>query len=177
MELQTWQELEEVFARLGQLARSPVAPQEFYRTVLDQSVRALSAEGGAVWLRAASGALQLVVQTGRAAGAATRDEQAQRAHQSLLLHVATDGHVVSVSPQSASDSPDALNLTDHVIVFGPIKSLTDESQNAAAENGKSRRYARDHRNLDARRRKPGHLSRLRTVSDGRLRSGGRLSRL
>src|SRR3954449_5819126 len=92
-ELRTWQELEEVFARLGQLARSPVAPQEFYRTVLDQSVRALSAEGGAVWLRASSGALQLLVQTGRATGASTRDEQAQRAHRSLLLHVATEGHV------------------------------------------------------------------------------------
>src|SRR3954469_20666999 len=94
LELQTWQELEDVFARLGQLARSPVAPQEFYRTVLDQSVRALSAEGGAVWLRASSGTLQLAVQTGRAAVAVTRDEQAQRAHQSLLLHVATEGHVV-----------------------------------------------------------------------------------
>ena len=66
-----------------------------------------------------------------------RDEQAQRAHQSLLLHVATEGQVVSVSPQSASDSSDALNLTDHVIVFGPVKSLTDESQNAAAEKAKA----------------------------------------
>jgi multidrug efflux pump subunit AcrA (membrane-fusion protein) len=126
LELQTWQELEEVFARLGQLARSPVAPQEFYRTVLDQSVRALSADGGAVWLRAASGTLQLAVQTGRAAGAATRDEQAQR-----------EGHVVSVSPQSTSDSSDALNLTGHVIVFGPIKSLTDEPQKATAEKAKA----------------------------------------
>lgn len=129
LELQTWQELEDVFARLGQLARSPVAPQEFYRTVLDQSVRALSAEGGAVWLRAASGAMQLATQTGRAA---TRDEQSQRAHQSLLLQIAAEGHVVSVNPQSASESTDALNLTDHVIVFGPIKSLTDESQSSVA---------------------------------------------
>ena len=137
LELQTWQELEDVFARLGQLARSPVAPQEFYRTVLDQSVRALSAEGGAVWIRASSGALQLAVQTGRAAGLATRDEQSQRAHQSLLLHVATEGHVVSVSPQSASDGSGALNLTDHVIVFGPIKSLTDDSPSGAAEKAKT----------------------------------------
>src|SRR3954466_14981158 len=126
LELQTWQELEEVFARLGQLARSPVAPQEFYRTVLDQSVRALSAEGGAVWLRTANGTMQLAVQTGRAARAATRDEQAQRAHQSLLLHIATEGHVVSISPQSASDNSDALNLTDRVIVFGPVKSLVND---------------------------------------------------
>src|SRR3954452_16555100 len=114
-ELQTWQELEEVFARLGQLARSPVAPPEFYRTVLEQSMRALSSEGGGVWLRAASGALQLAVQTGRTSGAAMRDEQAQLAHQSLILKVAAEGHVVSVSPQSASAAADALNPTGHVL--------------------------------------------------------------
>src|SRR5262245_28745194 len=51
-ESHAWQELEDVFSALGQLARSPTAPLEFYRTVLDQSVRALSAAGGVVWLRA-----------------------------------------------------------------------------------------------------------------------------
>jgi multidrug efflux pump subunit AcrA (membrane-fusion protein) len=132
LELQTWQELEDVFARLSQLARSPVAPQEFYRTVLDQSVRALSAEGGALWLRAAGGALQVAVQTGRAAGAASRDERAQRVHQSLLLQVAAEGQVVSISPQSESDGSEALNLTDHVLVFGPVKSLVDDAHNATA---------------------------------------------
>src|SRR3954470_12146424 len=131
LEVQTWHELEDVFAQLSQLARSPAAPQEFYRTVLDQSVRALSAEGGAVWLRSANGAMQLAVQTGRAV-AATRDERAQRAHQSLLLHIAAQGHVVSVSPQSDTDSSGALNLTDHVIVFGPVKALIDETKNVAA---------------------------------------------
>src|SRR6476661_5193791 len=55
-ELQAWQELEEVFARLSHLARTSVAPPEFYRTVLEQSVLALSADGGAVWLRGWKGA-------------------------------------------------------------------------------------------------------------------------
>src|SRR5262249_27021066 len=114
VELQTWRELEDVFARLGQLARSPVAPQEFYRTVLDQSVRALSAEGGAVWLRAANGALQIVAQTGRVAGAAARDEQNLRSRQALVVQVAAEGHVVAVNPQSAADGADAPNLTGHV---------------------------------------------------------------
>src|SRR5438552_19020291 len=100
LEVQTWQELEDVFAGFSQLARSPVAPHEFYRTVLDQSVRALSAEGGAVWLRAANGSWQLVAQTGRAAGANVRSEASQRAHQALLVQVATEGQVVSVSPHS-----------------------------------------------------------------------------
>src|SRR5436189_818832 len=112
-ELQTWQELEDVFARLGHLARTPVAPHEFYRTVLDQSVRALSADGGAVWLRAASGAMQLTAQTGRASGGISHNEQEQRAHQTLLRQVAADGNVVSISPQTASEDSDAVNLTNH----------------------------------------------------------------
>ncbi len=131
-ELQTWQELEDVFTQLGQLARSPVAPQEFYRTALDQSVRALSAERGTIWLRAASGAMQPVAQTGRATNLASRDERAQRAHQSLLLHVATEGRVSTINPQSDSDTADALNRTEHVIVFGPVKSLVDASHKAIA---------------------------------------------
>src|SRR5262245_29927016 len=87
-ELQTWQELEDVFARLGQLARTPVAPHEFYRTVLDQSVRALSADGGAAWLRAPNGAVQLVAQTGGASGGAPHNDEAQRVHLELLRSVA-----------------------------------------------------------------------------------------
>jgi multidrug efflux pump subunit AcrA (membrane-fusion protein) len=128
LEVQTWQELEDVFARFGQLARSPVAPLDFYRNVLDQSVRALSAEGGMVWLRAPNGAMQLALQTGRASSAELRDEQAQLAHQALLLKVAAEGDVISVSPNASSDSRDALNLTGHVIVFAPVKPLADKLQ-------------------------------------------------
>ncbi|HVT29894.1 MAG TPA: hypothetical protein VHE81_17890, partial [Lacipirellulaceae bacterium] len=133
LEIQTWQELEDVFARLGQLARSPVAPHEFYRSVLDESVRALSADGGAVWLRAASGPLQLTVHIGRAAGALRCSEDVTRDHQSLLLRIAADGQVTSVSPQPVSVNPDALNLTDHVLVFGPVKSLPVGSERATGE--------------------------------------------
>jgi multidrug efflux pump subunit AcrA (membrane-fusion protein) len=138
VEVHTWQELEDVFARLGQLARSPVAPQEFYRTVLDQSVRALGAEGGAVWLRASGGALQIAAQTGRAAGAATRDEQAQRARQALLPQVATEGHVVTVNPQASADGSAAPNLTGHVIVFGPVRALPEGSADVEGPTGSER---------------------------------------
>jgi multidrug efflux pump subunit AcrA (membrane-fusion protein) len=132
LELQTWQELEDVFARLGQLARSPVAPHEFYRTVLEQSVRALSAEGGAIWLRAPGGGMQLAAQTGRLVAAISRDDEIRRAHQALLLQVAAEGQVVTVSPQSATAASESLNLTDHVIVFGPVKSLDDAPRDAVA---------------------------------------------
>src|SRR5205807_2548709 len=126
-EVQAWQELEDVFARLGHLARTPVAPHEFYRTVLDQSVRALSADGGGVWLRAANGSMQLALQTGRASDGPARNEAAQLAHQALLAQVAAGGIVVAVGPQSASENSVPLNFTDHVLVLGPVRTLTDGS--------------------------------------------------
>lgn len=132
MESQTWQELEDVFAALGQLARSPVAPHEFYRTVLDQSVRALTAIGGVVWLRASSGSLQPIVQTGWAGTDIARDEQHRRAHEALLQHASAEGRVFSVAPHSVSeDSPDVSNPTDQLLVLGPVNVLSDGAPTAA----------------------------------------------
>src|SRR3954447_20444194 len=86
-ESQTWQELEEVFAAFGQLARSPVSPQEFYRTVLEQSVRALSATGGAAWLRAGN-TIQQVVQVGRSGDEGGSNTDERQAHENLLHEAA-----------------------------------------------------------------------------------------
>ncbi len=55
-----WHELEDVLSSLGQLARSPIEPEQFYERALSECVRALSAVGGAAWLRNASGALRPV---------------------------------------------------------------------------------------------------------------------
>src|SRR4051812_11244796 len=127
LEVQTWHELEDVFAQLSQLARSPIAPHDFYRTVLDQSVRALSAEGGAVWLRA-SGAFQIAAQTGHPLSSSGNSEQAQQSRQAMLLEVADDGHVVTLGPQTAFKNSGVTNSTDHVVVFGPVKSVPTHSQ-------------------------------------------------
>jgi multidrug efflux pump subunit AcrA (membrane-fusion protein) len=122
-ELQTWQELEDVFARLSHLARTSVAPPEFYRNVLDQSVLALSADGGAVWLRASNGAMQLVAQTGHAAAGRSRGEAEQLAHQALLAQVAAGRIVVTIAPQVTTEKSVPLNLTEHVLVLGPVRAL------------------------------------------------------
>ena len=57
-----WQELEEVLADIGQLARTAIAPDAFYERVLAMSVRALSAAGGCAWLCGANGALRPIAQ-------------------------------------------------------------------------------------------------------------------
>jgi hypothetical protein len=137
-ELQTWQELEDVFSALGQLARSPAAPHEYYRTVLDQSVRALAAAGGVVWLRAGSGVMQPVVQLGRASAVAERSEDARRAHEALLKEAVHGRKVFSVAPHTVDEErPNAANLTDHLLVLGPVTVLSGD----AAMDGKPDRGA------------------------------------
>jgi multidrug efflux pump subunit AcrA (membrane-fusion protein) len=125
LESQTWQELEDVFAALGQLARSPVAPHEFYRTLLEQSVRALSAAGGVVWLRAGGRAMQPAVQLGHAT--ASRSDDARRAHEGLLLEAIAEGRVLSVAPHTVDEEhPAAANLTDHLLVLGSVTAVADD---------------------------------------------------
>jgi hypothetical protein len=137
-ESQTWQELEDVFSALGQLARSPIAPHEFYRTVLDQSVRALSTAGGVVWLRASGGAMQPSVQMGRASVDAARSEDARRAHEALLMEAVSGGQVFGVAPHTVDEEhPDAANLTDHLLVLGPVSVVSDD----AATDGNPNRGA------------------------------------
>src|ERR1700754_1460683 len=110
-ESQTWHELEDVFAALGQLARSSVAPQEFYRRALEQSVRALSASGGVVWLRASNGAMQPIAHTGSAASSGARSDEMKRAHETLLIEVIAEGHTISIAPHTVDEEhPDAANL-------------------------------------------------------------------
>jgi multidrug efflux pump subunit AcrA (membrane-fusion protein) len=124
-ESETWQELEGVFAALGQLARSPVAPHEFYRSVLNHSVRALSAAGGVVWLRTGRGAMQPVTQIGHAMEA--RSDDAQRAHEALLLEAIAEGRVFSVAPHTMDEEhPGAANLTEHLLVLGPVNAMDDD---------------------------------------------------
>jgi multidrug efflux pump subunit AcrA (membrane-fusion protein) len=120
-----WQELEDVFAGLGQLARSPITPEQFYRTLLEESIRALSASGGAVWLRAASGAFQPAVQAHWPAEDFARNDRARRAHEALLADAASGGRVVTIAPQSTRDAADSGNPTGQALVLAPVKSLAD----------------------------------------------------
>jgi multidrug efflux pump subunit AcrA (membrane-fusion protein) len=118
-----WNELEDVLVSLGQLARSPLAPEEFYGRVLAGSVHALSAQGGIVWLRATGGALRAVTQINwPAADFAGAD--ARRAHDSLLANVIAGGHVVSISPRTIRDA--ATNPTDHPLLLSPVQVAIEE---------------------------------------------------
>lgn len=90
-----WQELEDVLAELGQLARSPLEPEQFYERLLIESVRALSAVGGAAWLRAPNGALRPVAHVNWPGESIAANAEARSAHEALLSQAAEVGHVIT----------------------------------------------------------------------------------
>src|SRR4051794_33435207 len=121
VESQTWLELEEVFAALGQLARSPVSPQEFYRTVLEQSVRALSASGGEAWLRVGN-TIQLVAKIAHARGNDGSNDGDRQAHEALLLEAAAAGWGSGIAPAFVNEEdPPPGNTQEKLILVGPGK--------------------------------------------------------
>jgi multidrug efflux pump subunit AcrA (membrane-fusion protein) len=120
-----WQELEDVFHGLGQLARTSATSEQFYRTLLEESIRALSASGGAVWLRAAGGAFQPTVQLHWPAAEFARDERARRAHEELLADAATGGHIVTIPPQTTRGGADVGNPTEFALMVAPVQSATE----------------------------------------------------
>lgn len=90
-----WQELEDVLAELGQLARSPLEPEQFYERMLVECVRALSAVGGAAWLRAPNGALRPVAHVNWPGEAIAANAEARRAHEAMLSQAAEAGQVIT----------------------------------------------------------------------------------
>jgi multidrug efflux pump subunit AcrA (membrane-fusion protein) len=127
-ESHAWQELEDVFAALGQLARSAVPPAEFYRNLLDQSVRSLSATGGVVWLRAAGESMQAVAQSNWPRNEFGSDEATRRAHETLLADAAADGRVVTIAPHSRSNERASANSTNHALLLAPVNISQSEGQ-------------------------------------------------
>ncbi len=89
-----WQELEEVLASLGQLARTPIEPEAFYEQTLVECVRALSAVGGAAWLRASTGALRPVAHVNWRGAEISASAEARRAHEAMLSSAAEGGRIV-----------------------------------------------------------------------------------
>jgi multidrug efflux pump subunit AcrA (membrane-fusion protein) len=118
-----WHELEDVLASLGQLARSPLEPEEFYGRLLAGSVHALSAQGGIVWLRGAGGALRPVTQINWPAANFTGAD-GRRAHDALLASAIAAGHVLSISPRAIPDS--AANPTDHALLLAPVRVAIED---------------------------------------------------
>ena len=114
-----WQELEEVLAGLGQLARSPIDPEQFYEHVLVECVRALSAVGGAAWVRTPTGALRPVAHVNWPGAEIAASTDARRAHEALLSNAATSGRLIT---------------TDAGNFIAPVQIARDDSHGSASSN-------------------------------------------
>ncbi len=124
-----WQELEEVLASIGQLARTPLEPEQFYERTLVESVRALSAVGGAAWLRSPSGTLRPVAHLNWPGAEIAANAAARRAHEALLSNAADEGRVVSLAPQAnLATGP----LLVGPLLAGPVQLTLDDPQSPSA---------------------------------------------
>jgi multidrug efflux pump subunit AcrA (membrane-fusion protein) len=103
----TWHELEDVLSGFGRLARSPIEPEHFYERVLVECVRALSATGGAAWLRSSSGTLRPVAHIHWPGSEMAANSESRRAHETLLTSAASEGRIVS-SPSGTLVAPIAV---------------------------------------------------------------------
>jgi multidrug efflux pump subunit AcrA (membrane-fusion protein) len=126
-----WHELEDVFSGLGQLARSPVAPTEFYRMLLDECVRALAANGGAVWLRE-SDSFRPIAQLRWPGAARAGDEDWRRAHEVLLRKAASRGEVQTIASDFKRHQSSAASSIEDSILLGPVRMRSEAEQSATA---------------------------------------------
>lgn len=129
-----WQELEDVLAVLGQVARSPIEPEQFYERALSECVHALSAEGGAAWLRAATGALRPVAHLNWPGTEIAASAEARRAHESLLSSVAAAGRVVSLGPHAKQSPATIDNPTGHPLIVAPVQVALQSSSAPGSES-------------------------------------------
>jgi multidrug efflux pump subunit AcrA (membrane-fusion protein) len=126
-----WQELEDVFAGLGQLARSATTSEQFYRTLLEESIRTLSARGGAVWLRQVDGPFQTSVQLRWPAAEFGGNECVRRAHGELLADAAAAGRIVTVPSSSSGSAKESANPTELPLIVAPVRSTAENATTLA----------------------------------------------
>jgi multidrug efflux pump subunit AcrA (membrane-fusion protein) len=126
-----WHELEDVFAALGQLARSSVAPPEFYRTLLDECVRALAANGGVVWLRGPD-SFQPIAHLRWPVAKAAGDEAWRHAHELLLQKAAIRGEVITIASDLEPNPAGAGVPVEDSVVLGPVRLRLEARQPATA---------------------------------------------
>lgn len=119
---QTKQQIRALVREIAQLAKSDLAPLEFYDALLNRIVAALAAVGGAVWT-IVDGRLELQYQINLREARLHESEEAKRQHDRLLRKALTSPEGMLVGPHSGGgDDESGGNPTDYLLVMGPLKS-------------------------------------------------------
>lgn len=118
----TWQEIEGLVEEIARCAKADVPAQQFYSELLDRAVRALAAEGGAVWAIGAEGGLELAYQINAASAQIGEDGAVDAAHAQLLAAALEAGQPRLFPPQSggALENGQAANPTQFLLITCPL---------------------------------------------------------
>jgi hypothetical protein len=123
---QTKHQIRMLVNEIAQLAKSDLAPEEFYGEFLPRVITALAAIGGAVWVAETEGRLALGYQVNLQQTQLRDDEEGQLRHGRLLQKVLTSGEASLIPPRSgAGDDDQAANPTDFLLVLAPLKAADD----------------------------------------------------
>ena len=123
---QTKHQIRLLVNEISQLAKSDVAPEEFYGEFLPRVVTALAATGGAMWVAEGPGRLTLGYQINLQETRLRNSEEDQIRHGRLLHRILTTGEGALVPPRSrAADDEQRGNPTDFLLVLAPLKAAED----------------------------------------------------
>ncbi len=122
----TKQQIRLLVNEISLLAKSDMAPAEFYGEFLPRVVSALAAIGGAVWVVSDQGRLTLGYHVNIQETRLRDNEEGQIRHGRLLHKVLAGGEASLVPPHTGSGDDEAGNPTDFLLVMAPLKAA-DES--------------------------------------------------
>ena len=127
---QTKQQIRLLVGEIAQLAKTSVAPEEFYGQFLPRVVSALAAVGGAVWTMNPEGQLALQYQINLQETHLRESEEHQAQHGRLLYKTLSGGEALLVPPHSGPGDTDgagdektpAANPTEFLLLLGLLKT-------------------------------------------------------
>jgi hypothetical protein len=123
---QTKHQIRMLVNEISRLAKSEIAPEEFYGEFLPRVVTALAAVGGAVWVAESNGRLSLGYQINLQETRLRNSEEDQIRHGRLLHRVLTTGQGALVAPRSGGAGDDqGGNPTDFLLVLAPLKAAEE----------------------------------------------------
>ncbi len=114
----TWQEIDGLIAELSRISQSAPSPVIFHTALVDRTVDALAAVGGAMWFRTPHGELELAYQSNLSSDVGTEiaDCHATLAQQCLELQ-----KPLMIAPHSGSAEASERNSTSNLLQFSPIR--------------------------------------------------------
>ena len=116
----TLQEIDDLLEQVARLVRSESTPEEFHLEVLERAVQALAAVAGAVWMRSATGQLQVESRVDLTRTRLVETLAEHSAHRELLKSVITNGHAQIVLPHSSATADVPPNPTEYLLLICPL---------------------------------------------------------